>query len=217
MTSQLNSTDFFSLDMLNLEPLFRQMEERGAVSHPLLAEDFRQALLEEAGGYTYQPEEEVVGSGERTVRQQMGTLETFPAGSRYLLLRDAFQELMDRSLAALPVYPFQSTLTFNSLSLQKYEPGSIGITPHLDSLRYINLICLFVIGGQGRFFVCTDRSGRDSIEIDAAPGNLILMRAPGFMGSQARPFHYVTEIPETRYSFGLRQKMLTAATMRGDR
>jgi hypothetical protein len=197
MTSRLNSTDFFSLDMLNLEPLFRQMEERGAVSHPLLAEDFRQALLEEAGGYTYQPEEEVVGSGERTVRQQMGTLETFPAGSRYLLLRDAFQELMDRSLAALPVYPFQSTLTFNSLSLQKYEPGSIGITPHLDSLRYINLICLFVI--------------------DAAPGNLILMRAPGFMGSQARPFHYVTEIPETRYSFGLRQKMLTAATMRGDR
>jgi hypothetical protein len=63
-----------------------------------------------------------------------------------------------------------------------------------------------VIGGRGRFFVCADRSGSYSLEIDAATGRLILMRAPGFMGSESRPFHYVTGIPERRYSFGLRQR-----------
>ncbi len=210
MTAKINPTDIFTQETIDLGPLIQHLEELGACSTPLLREDFRLMLLKEANGYSYQPEDEVVSSGERTVRQQMGTIESFPDGSRYLLLSDAFQELIDRSLSAMPVYPFQSTLTFNSLSLQKYEPGSIGITPHLDSLRYINLICLFVIGGQGRFFVCADRAGNGSVEIDALPGALILMRAPGFMGSQARPFHYLKDIPETRYSFGLRQRRATA-------
>jgi hypothetical protein len=74
-------------------------------------------------------------------------------------------------------------------------------------LSYINLVCVFVIGGQGSFYVCSDRSGNDSIEIDASPGNVILMRAPGFLGSEGeRHFHYVTDIREPRYTFGLRQK-----------
>jgi hypothetical protein len=105
----------------------------------------------------------------------------------------------------LPQYLFPSPLHFNSLSLQKYAQGSIGITPHRDGLRYINLICIFVIAGQGRFFVCADRSGQEAVEIEATPGNVILMRAPGFLGEDLRPFHFVSEISATRYSFGLRQ------------
>jgi len=93
--------------------------------------------------------------------------------------------------------------------LQRYEEESIGITPHKDGLSYISLVCVFVIGGQGNFYVCSDRSGNNPIEIDASPGNVILMRAPGFLGSEdGRPFHYVTNIREPRYTFGLRQKRL---------
>ena len=132
----------------------------GAASLPLLDEAFRLRLHAEAESYTYTPEEETVGSGDRLVRQQMGSFESFPPGSAYLDLRDAFQSWMDERLASLPQYPFASPLRFNSLSLQKYEQGSIGITPHRDGLRYINLICIFVIAGQGRFFVCADRSGQ---------------------------------------------------------
>jgi hypothetical protein len=182
----------------------------GASSLPLLDEAFRLKLLAEAERYTYSPEEEYVGSRDKLVRQQMGSFERFPLGSAYLELRDAFQEWLDERLQRLPHYPLSSPLRFNSLSLQKYEQGSIGITPHRDGLRYINLICIFVIGGQGRFFICADRSGREAVEIDAVPGNLILMRAPGFRGEEIRPFHYVTEINATRYSFGLRQLRLPA-------
>jgi len=177
----------------------------GAASLPLLDESFRRGLLAEAESFTYTPEEEFVGSGERLVRQQMGSFESFPPGSAYLELRDAFQFWLEVRLQCLPQYLFPSPLHFNSLSLQKYAQGSIGITPHRDGLRYINLICIFVIAGQGRFFVCADRSGQEAVEIEATPGNVILMRAPGFLGEDLRPFHFVSEISATRYSFGLRQ------------
>jgi len=177
----------------------------GAASLPLLSEAFRLSLLAEAESYTYTPEEEFVGSGEKLVRQQMGSFDSFSPGSAYLELRDAFQAWLEERLQGPPQSPFSTPPRFNSLSLQKYEQGSIGITPHRDGLRYINLIGIFVIGGKGRFFVCADRSGREAVEIDATPGVVILMCAPGFLGEDRRPFHYVSEISVTRYSFGLRQ------------
>ena len=129
-----------------------------------------------------------------------------PAGSAYVLLKNFFQDLLERSLADIGSYPFETALNFNSMVLQRYEKGSIGITPHRDGLSYVNLVCVFVIGGRGRFYVCSDRSGRDAKEIDAAAGNVILMRAPGLFGPEdSRPFHYVADIKETRYSLGLRQ------------
>jgi hypothetical protein len=189
----------------DLTARLEQVARSGAASLPLLDEAFRLSLLAEAESYAYTPEEEFVGSGEKLVRQQMGSFESFPPGSGYLGLRDAFQGWLEERLQNLPQYPFASPLHLDSLSLQKYEQGSIGITPHRDGLRYVNLVCIFVIAGQGRFFVCADRSGRGAVEIEAVPGNLILMRAPGFLGEDLRPFHFVSEIRLTRYSFGLRQ------------
>ncbi len=219
----------------------------GATSFRLLKEDSRVALLREAEGYAYQPEEEIVGSGDRIVRQQLCSFSSFPPQSQFIQLRDSFQALLDRALALarsqtdwevaaaaeagssgpstsgstkIGLNPsdlqnlfqsphlFETPLSFNSMVLQRYEKGSLGITPHKDGLSYINLISIFVIGGRGRFYLCSDRSGAGAIEIDASPGNVILMRAPGLMGtgSKERPFHYVTDIEETRYTFGLRQK-----------
>jgi hypothetical protein len=110
-------------------------------------------------------------------------------------------------MAQLEAYPLETSLSFNSMVLQRYEEGSLGITPHRDGLSYVNLVCVFIIGGRGRFYVCSDRSGRDAKEIDASPGNVIFMRAPGlFEAEDNRPFHYVSQIEEPRYTFGLRQK-----------
>ena len=97
-------------------------------------------------------------------------------------------------------------LQLNRLVLQKYNAGSLGITPHHDAKRYVNLICVVVLAGHGRFFVCEDRTGRGAREVEAAPGMAIFMRGPGFHSSRDRPFHYVSEIRETRYTFGLRQQ-----------
>ena len=198
---------FFLPRNLDTASILKDLSSLGATSIRLLDEDFRVALLKEAQDYTYEPEDEIVGSGGRVVRQQLSSFEDFPKDSAYILLKNSFQDLLEERLARLGTYPFEMALGFNSMVLQRYEEGSIGITPHRDGLSYINLVSVFVIGGQGSFYVCFDRSGNDSIEIDASPGNVIFMRAPGFLGSEDnRPFHYVTDIREPRYTFGLRQK-----------
>ena len=187
--------------------VLEELSSVGATSVKILDEDFRMALLKEAEGYDYKPEDEIVGSGARLVRQQVSSFDDLPEGSDYVLLKNSFQDLLERRLADAESYLFETALNFNSMILQRYEKGSIGITPHRDGLSYVNLVCVFAIGGRGRFYVCSDRSGRDAREIDASPGNVILMRAPGMFGFEDnRPFHYVTDIQETRYSFGLRQR-----------
>jgi hypothetical protein len=197
---------FFTLRDIAVEKTIAEIAGTGAASLPLLEHSFRLALLREAENYPYIPEDEVVGSGDKVVRQEMASFSDFAEDSLYILLRDAFQTWLARQLLRMEPYPFETPLQFNAMMLQKYEPGSIGITPHRDRLSNINLICVFVIAGRGRFFICSDRSAANSVEIDATPGNVILMRAPGFMGLQDRPFHYITGIKEMRYSFGLRQR-----------
>ncbi len=195
--------ELFVATNFSTERILEELSSVGATSIRLLDEGFRLALLKEAEGYTYQPEDEIVGRGDRIVRQQVSSFEGFPEDSGYVLLKNSFQDLLEQRLAELGTYPFETAFSFNSIVLQRYEEGSLGITPHKDGLRYINLVCVFVIGGRGRFYVCSDRSGKDAIEIDASPGNVILMRAPGLFGAEDnRPFHYVTEIEETRYTFG---------------
>ena len=192
---------------LNIGRILEELSSVGATSVRLLDEDFRVALLNEAHDYDYEPEDEIVGSGDRVVRQQVSSFDDFPEDSGYVRLKNSFQDLLEQRIAQLGTYPFETALGFNSMVLHRYEEGSIGITPHRDGLSFINLVCVFVLGGRGSFYVCSDRSGNDSKEIDASPGNVIFMRAPGFLGFEdERPFHYVTEIEETRYTFGLRQK-----------
>jgi hypothetical protein len=198
--------ELFILDDFDMAKILEALVYIGATSVRILHEDFRTSLLKEAEGYLYKREDEIVGSGDRMVRQQVGSCCNFIDGSKYMLLMTAFQALLDECLAGREAYPFGTHLSFNSMVLQKYEKGSLGITPHRDRLSYINLVCIFMLEGRGRFFICSDRSGSTAREIDTAPGTVVLMRAPGFSGAKDRPFHYVTDIQETRYTFGLRQK-----------
>jgi hypothetical protein len=192
---------------LNTDSILEELLSVGATSIRLLEENFRVALLEEAEDYDYQPEDEIVGSGDSMVRQQVSSFDVFRDHSGYVLLKESFQDLLEQRMAQLEAYPLETSLSFNSMVLQRYEEGSLGITPHRDGLSYVNLVCVFIIGGRGRFYVCSDRSGRDAKEIDASPGNVIFMRAPGlFEAEDNRPFHYVSQIEEPRYTFGLRQK-----------
>ena len=195
----------FVLDEFDLEKIWRHLSSIGATSSKILDEGFRSSLLKEAEGYAYKPEKEIVGRGNRIVRQHMGSFDEFPSGSKYVLLRKTFQALLDARLAGSAASSFAAPVNLDSMVLQKYEEGSLGITPHRDRSVYVNLVCIFCIGGRGKFHICSDRAGSDAREIDASPGRVILMRAPGFLGSKERAFHCVTDIQETRYTLGLRQ------------
>ena len=193
------------LPNLNTDSILEELSSVGATSVRLLEENFRVAFLEEAEHYDFQPEDEIVGGGDRVVRQQVSSFDVFPEHSGYVLLKDSFQDLLEQRMTQSETYLLKTALGFNSMVLQRYEEGPIGITPHRDGLSYVNLVCVFIIGGRGRFYVCSDRSGRDAKEVDSSPGNVIFMRAPGlFEAKDNRPFHYVPQLEETRYTFGLR-------------
>jgi hypothetical protein len=53
---------------LNTDSILEELLSVGATSIRLLEENFRVALLEEAEDYDYQPEDEIVGSGDSMVR-----------------------------------------------------------------------------------------------------------------------------------------------------
>lgn len=183
-----------------------QLEMMGGVSLPMLCARDRSELLAEALTYQYVKRPFVVGAAR--VQQDMSGVDTLRTDSAFFALRDDWQALWEHKFRELPdaASLFSTSVHFNELSLQRYEPGSRGITPHRDSSRNINLICIFTLTGHSRFGLCEDRQGTKVIAfLDDAPGNVILLRARGFNTPRVQPFHFLTDTPELRISFGLRQ------------
>lgn len=174
---------------------------------PLLTEPARQALALAAERCCYQPEVSTVGAPDRIVRTEYSACDQVLEIDLYAEFQQAFQALLDASFQQFNSYPFGSTLAVNSLVLQRYEPGQLGITPHRDSLRAVNLIAIVNLSGVAEFYRCDDRQGRNAVELDTTPGNVIFLRAPGFLNAAVRPFHFLTGIRSTRYSLGLRQRV----------
>jgi dihydroneopterin aldolase len=202
------------LQMVNKEMMLKDfdftqvvnaLDTVGAISIPLIDEGLRAKLLEEACNKKYLPQPELVSKG--TVREQLSSTVEFDAHGLLIQLRDVFERTVkDKALEYDPSgLLFGRPLMFNELSLQKYDPGSIGITPHMDFKRSRNLICILILKGTATFATCDDREGNNPQYIDATPGRMIIMRAPDYKGSDFRPFHYVTDITEERIVFGLRQ------------
>ena len=176
-----------------------------AVSLALLGDNTRRRLLAAARRGAWRPARAVVGGGDTVVRQEMEVRVEFAAHGPFHELARRFQALVGDAAARLGGGLFATPLRLDDLVLQRYRAGALGITPHRDGLRYINLAALFTLSGEARFCLCDDRGGGGAREVDATPGTVILLRAPGFRGRAGRPFHFVSDIRARRYSFGLRQ------------
>ena len=196
----------FGTPHLNLAKIVEALAETGALAVPLLGDEWRLSLLDAAHASRFRAARPLVGKGERLVRQRMEVCEHFSADSVFRTLAGEFQALWDDLLENVSSNPFTGRLVFNDLMLQRYSIGEVGITPHRDRTDYRNLVCLFILEGKGRFYLCDDRAGSGAREIPHVAGDVVLMRAPGFQGSAERPFHFVRDIQSPRTVFGLRQE-----------
>jgi hypothetical protein len=80
----------------------------------------------------------------------------------------------------------------NQAYVQRYEPGALGVSPHLDSKRFVVLVAIFTTQGSARFALCQTRAGEILQEWEAGPGSLTLLRGPGLLDAEdQRPFHTV--------------------------
>ncbi len=195
------------IDLLdfNIEEVMDGISAHGGVSFPIIPEPRRTLLVNEALACQYQSQPEVLSGGK--VIEQLSSVKEFPEDSSFCRLKDDFMEALLRKLSTFKIKDiFSESISFNDMSLQKYRKGSIGITPHKDGKSRINLICVFNLIGKAEFAICDNRSGANPKFLDTMPGNVILLRAPGFFHSTFQPFHFVRNITEERIVFGLRQK-----------
>ena len=170
---------------------------------PLLAPADCRALIESSGDLAFRSAKPVIGEGERAVYQDFDICLSIPRPHPLWRLTQAVERLVADGLAAMGTPPLEA-LPLNDLVLQRYPPGARGITPHRDHVRYVGLVAIVQLSGDGRFGLCADRSGAGARVLQAGPGDGILMRAPGFGECKDRPFHFLDGIAVERYSLGLR-------------
>jgi hypothetical protein len=103
----------------------------------------------------------------------------------------------------------------NEAYVQRYEPGALGVSPHVDSKRFAVLVAIFTTHGSARFARCHTRAGETIQEWEAGPGSLTLLRGPGLLDAEdGRPFHTVRgPIDGRRFSitFRMHQQPLSTA------
>lgn len=204
LTRDKYAIDLGLLDMDGTS-LFRELIHHGSASVPLLPEPRRIALLAEAKKHTYVDRPEYTGA--HRVREQVSSSSVFSYESPFLKLRDDLQILLHLRFPRIGETAWRDTpFDFNDIALQRYQEGSIGITPHVEGKSIINIFCICILTGDGKTAVCTDRNGRSSHYLDTTPGNVLIFRAPGFMGSHLQQFHFLTNITSERITFCLRQR-----------
>ena len=97
---------------------------------------------------------------------------------------------------------------FNKIGFHHYPSGSIGITPHQDYERHINLISIFNLVGNTKFYCCQDECRRGAYALETAPGSLILLRAARKREEQRfRPYHYIEPMEYLRLSLNIRKRV----------
>ncbi|WP_435105162.1 hypothetical protein [Arhodomonas sp. AD133] len=181
--------------------LAHMVADEDAATVPVLEAGARRHWAGLAEACRYEPATPVVGSGGRRVWQAFGVCRTVPGV--FDDLAGAVAVWLDAARRELQPAPFPS-IAFNELILQRYVDAAYGITPHRDHRRYRYLVAVLVLSGQGRFLVCDDRAGRGARQVAAQPGELILMRAPGFAASERRPFHAVVDVSGRRLTLAMR-------------
>ena len=94
----------------------------------------------------------------------------------------------------------------NEVAVQRYQPGSLGITPHRDQRRYAQLVAVITVAGSAPFTLCRNRAGDPIQTWQADAGSLVLLRGPGLAGEpDGRPMHSVGGPTGTlRTSVGIR-------------
>lgn len=180
-----------------------RLEAEDAITFRFLDEALTCHLLAESEKLTYRPATPAIGPEERRVFQDFELTMSFQPDDPFSRFARALDRLCAAALERLDQNPCPG-MTHNDLILQRYQPGSGGITPHRDHIRYRGLVSLFVLAGEGDFYVCKDREGTDAKRLPSPPGSLVLMRGAGFAGMKDRPFHMLKDIRSFRVSFGLR-------------
>ncbi|MBV9159869.1 MAG: hypothetical protein JO019_04705 [Candidatus Kaiserbacteria bacterium] len=182
--------------------LIREIERIGAAVVPqFLSADTLAILLEELNDAEWYPIPQLVGLSDMDCVRAVG----LPLRSACNIVACEASHALMESFGKSGVSPFSGSLDFNFAQALRYRAGSRGMGAHQDPERARNVVGIVVLEAGGRFRICDDVQGSNPVSVSHEAGDLILMRAPGFLGSFARPFHLVDLVMTQRTTIVLRQ------------
>jgi hypothetical protein len=202
MVEQVTTADQVFVPGLGLDQALRTVAREGFAFVPrALAEDFRRGLQQEVQACPFQPVPGEIGP----VRQETEECVIPTPMDRYPLVARLSGEMValvrDHGRAVAGLEAWVPTAAF----VQRYRPGALGITPHLDGKRFGLLVAVFTTRGSAQFSLHETRPGPVVARWEAAPGSLVLLRGPGLAGvDDGRPFHAVGPCDQGRYSVSFR-------------
>jgi hypothetical protein len=182
----------------------QSMRRDDAAAVTVLTERGRSWLRDAAKTLAYKRSRPVVGHGEKAVTQDFDISTNPPWDSAWGECARLMSNLVNAGLANMRQPPCPP-VRFNEAVIQYYRPCACGISPHRDHVRYINVIGILIVDGEGDFYVCADRAGNGARRIPAGPGDFLLMRGPDFDESRYRPFHMLGAVRTDRLIVGYRQ------------
>ncbi len=179
--------------------LLREVTEHGAAfAARAFRRPFCDRLAAELRDGRYEPVEPQIGQ----VRQEA---ESFEIGVGELDRYPVLSGLCDELVGQVHQHGVPEWVP-NEVSVQRYQPGSVGVTPHRDQRRYAQLVAVITVAGSAPFTLCRNRDGDPIRTWQADEGSLVLLRGPGLAGDpDGRPMHLVggpTGTPRT--SIGIR-------------
>jgi hypothetical protein len=174
---------------LDLGRPLEALREAGAAFIPrALNEPFREQLQREIQEGPFERLPDRIGP----VRQEADLFVVTDAMTAHPILATLRAEFVTRLRQDGPQIMGLARWWPNEAYVQRYEPGTLGVSPHLDSKRFAVLVAIFTAEGSARFALCQTRAGEIIQEWEAGPGSLTLLRGPGLLDAEdRRPFHTV--------------------------
>ena len=174
---------------LDLGRPLQALREAGAAFIPhALREPFRQQLQREIQDGPFERLPDQIGP----VRQEADLFVVTDAMTDHPALARLRAEFVTRLRQDGPQIPGLARWWPNEVYVQRYKPGALGVSPHLDSKRFAVLVAVFTTEGSARFALCQTRAGEIIQQWEAGAGSLTLLRGPGLLNAEdRRPFHTV--------------------------
>ena len=175
----------------DLGPALHRTARDGVAHEPgLVPEPLRDAVLAELEAERYVDLPPV--EGPHRVRQQ-GEHVVLTLGG--IAARPAVAALHAAVIEAVRAHPEIDGLDRwrpDEVTIQRYAPGSAGISTHRDGRRHAYLVAILTLEGSALLRQCSDRAGTTVHAWDAGAGSLVLLRGPGLGGLEDdRPLHAV--------------------------
>jgi dihydroneopterin aldolase len=164
--------------------LIEDLEINNVVVLPLLSDGLCKKMKEAAKEYQFIPAEKVY-SKTNIVEQNFTYFRDYPHNNFLWHVSHELEQLV------------------NDAS-QYYNVSKLGISLHKDESRFRNIIVICVLEGESEFCTLTEQGEKS---ISSKPGDVIFIRAPGFMNTNIRPVHAVKNIISLRLSVTFRQEL----------